>query len=178
AADGVAGVGQTVAEHRLRLVRAAKFFQQPLGDDDAAKRKIARGDALGEGDHVGFEAKHLAGSKDMAEAAEGSDHLVRDVEYVVFPADFADTLQIAIRRDDDPARRLDRLADKGANALRTDSLHGPPKLRHEKNGKTFPTHALGAPQRIGRGELDNKSVRAVHPVAVARAAIERGGKIG
>src|SRR5690606_14099619 len=131
-----------------------------------------------EGDHVGFEAKHLAGSKDMAEAAEGGNHLVRDVEYVVFPADFADTLQIAIRRDDDPARRLDRLADKGANALRTDSLHGLPKLRHEKIGKTFPAHALGAPERIGRGELDNKIVRAVHPVAVARAAIERGGKIG
>ena len=41
AADRMAGVGQPVAEHGVRMVRAAQFLQQPLRDHDAAEREIA-----------------------------------------------------------------------------------------------------------------------------------------
>ena len=134
-ADRMAGVGQPVAEHGVGMVRLAQVVHQPGRDDHAAEREIARGDALGEGDDVGLDAEDITRSEDLAEPPERRDDLVGDVENVVVAADLGDALQVAVRRHDDPARGLDRLADEGADALRADPRHLLPELVDEKVGE-------------------------------------------
>src|SRR5580693_6812633 len=55
-----------------------------------------------------------------AEPAEAADHLVADQQNPVLAADGLDARPIALRRDDDAAGALHRLADEGRDILRAD----------------------------------------------------------
>ena len=77
-------------------------------------------------------------------------------------------LQIAVRRHDDAARGLHRLADEGADLVGADAGDRVAELIDEKIGEGLDAHALRTAERIGRGQLDHQLVGAVHPVAVAR----------
>jgi len=63
----------------------------------AAHRHRARGDALGEGDHVGNDAVALGG-EGIAHAAKAGDDFVEDQQDAMPVADRAQLLQIAFRR--------------------------------------------------------------------------------
>ena len=82
----------------------------PLAHDHAAHRHGARGDALGEGDHVGDDAVAL-GREGVAETAEAGDDLVEDQQDAVLVADRAQPLQIALRRRQHAGRARHRLDD-------------------------------------------------------------------
>ena len=178
AADRVAGVGQPVAEQGVRMVGAAQVLQQSLGNHDAAEREIAGGDALGEDDHVRVEVEQVAGGEDGPEPPEGGDHFVGNIEDLVLPADLADAPEITVRRHDDAARGLDRFADESADLFRADPLDSLPEFLDQEIGEAFFRDAFRAVERVRRGELDHQFVGAVHPVAVARAAVERGRQVG
>src|SRR5262249_6340568 len=68
-----------------------------LAHDNAAHRHGTRGDALGEGDHVGNYAITLR-CKSMAETAIAGDHLVENKKNAVLVADRPQPLEIALRR--------------------------------------------------------------------------------
>ncbi len=114
----------------------------------------------------------------MAEPTEAGHHLVGDVEDVIVAADLADALQIAIRRHHDAARGLHRLADEGADPVGADARDRVAELIDQEIGERLDAHALRPAERVGRRQLDDQLVGAIHPVAVARAAIERGRQIG
>ena len=114
----------------------------------------------------------------MAEPPEASHHLVGDVEDVVVAADFADALEIVIRRHDDAARGLHRLADEGADPVGADARDRLAELIDQEIGERLDAHACRPAERVRRRELHDQFVGAVHPVAVARAAVERGRQIG
>ena len=86
----------------------------PLSHDHAAHRHAARGDALGEGDHVGDDAVAFGG-EGMAEPAEAGDDLVEDQQDAVLVADRAQPLQIALRRRQHRGRARHRLDDDGGD---------------------------------------------------------------
>ncbi|ESX66271.1 hypothetical protein X759_27835 [Mesorhizobium sp. LSHC420B00] len=136
--------------------------------------KIARGDALGESDHIGIDAEDLARGEDMAKPAEARHHLVGDIEDVVVAADLADALEIAVGRHDDTARGLHGLTNESADSVGADPGHRVAELLDQEIGEGGKAHALRPAERIGRGQLDHQLVGAIHPIPVARAAVERG----
>ena len=85
-----------------------------LAHDHAAHRHRARGDALGEGDHVGHHAVALGG-EGVAEPAEAGDDLVEDQQDAVLVADRAQPLQIALGRRQHAGRARHRLDDDGGD---------------------------------------------------------------
>src|SRR5436190_22470972 len=101
----------------------------------------------------------------MAEPSETGHHLVRDIEDVIVAADLADALEITIRRHDDTARCLHRLADESADLLRPDASDRIAELIYEEIGEGGDINTFRPPERIGRGQLHDKVIGAVHPVA-------------
>ena len=85
-----------------------------LAHDHAAHRHRARGDALGEGDHVGHDAVAL-GREGVAEPAEAGDDLVEDQQDAVLVADRAQPLQVALGRGQHAGRARHRLDDHGGD---------------------------------------------------------------
>ena len=67
-----------------------------LGDHRSTRHRRV-GETLGTGNHVGCHME-FARSKSVSETTEASDDLVEDEQDVVFGADLADALQVALRR--------------------------------------------------------------------------------
>ncbi|MNV74437.1 hypothetical protein D3C71_1676550 [compost metagenome] len=81
-----------------------------ISDHCCGDRDIARGQALRDGHHVGYETEALA-PEPVATASEAADHLVREKENVMALQDFADAGEIPGRRRNDPAGTHDRFGD-------------------------------------------------------------------
>src|SRR5688572_30471692 len=90
------GVGIAVKELDHMIGRGHEGIIDMLADHDAAHGYGTGSDALGEGDHVGQHAEALGG-KSVTEAAESRDDLIEDQQDAVFVAEFAKTLEIALR---------------------------------------------------------------------------------
>ena len=91
-------------------------LHQPVGRDHRAQRRVAGGDALGAGDHVGLVAVAL-GAEHVTQPAEGADDLVGDQQYVVLVADLADPLEVSGRRREAAAGVLHRLQEDRGDRL-------------------------------------------------------------
>ena len=62
---------------RNEFVPSQEGLGEPVADEQAAERRVARRHALGEGDHVGLVAE-AARAEPVAESAERADDLVGD----------------------------------------------------------------------------------------------------
>ena len=101
----------------------------------------ARGDALGEGDHVGHDAVALGG-EGIAQAAEAGDHLVEDQQDAVLVADRAQPLEIALGRRQHAGRGGERLDDHRGDGGGVVQRHQPVELVGQ----------MRAPFRLADGE--------------------------
>ncbi len=125
AGERMPGIGVTVEELDARALGAHESVVDRVLHDHATERHRARGDALGEGDQVGLDAKVLRGER-RAEPAPAGDHLVEHQQDAVLRADVAQPREIALRRHQHPARGRDRVdhhrGDVGGVVQRDDAL--------------------------------------------------------
>ena len=114
--DRVAGIGQTVGKD-------AAFLNQHLGhpftQHQAAHRNIAGGQPFGDGERIGLKAKILV-CKPFTGSAKAANHLIGAQQHVVFAANALNLRPVALRREDHPARPLERFGDKARDVLRAE----------------------------------------------------------
>ncbi len=139
-------------------------LHQRVADHHAAERRVAGGDALGEGDDVRLVVIPL-GAEVVAEPAERAYHLVGDQQHAVPVADLPYPLEVPGRRREAAAGVLHRLEEDRGDRLRAlaqdrplDLVRGPAAELHLVTG-----HDVWGPVEI--------SVR--HPDAAGRQRLER-----
>ena len=113
------------AAHRMTTEREAVgerrlVLEERLGEevaaDHRAERRVPAGEALGAGDDVGEVVVALA-AEHGAEATERADHLVGHEQHAVAVADLAHAREVALGRDEAPARVLHRLQEHRGDRL-------------------------------------------------------------
>src|SRR5258705_9831992 len=111
-----------------KAVRKISPAQHGLGDFVAkhrrTERQIAAGQSLCEADEIGIQAPKVTGEP-VAHTPEGGNHFVGHKQDLVFPAELSQSGKVASRRDDYPARSLDRFSKERRDRVRA-LLHNYP----------------------------------------------------
>ena len=113
----------------------------------------------------------------MAETPESRYHLIGNEKDIVVAAQFSHAGEIAGRRHDDAAGGHDRFGNEGANVLGPMRLDRRAEFVDEGVAEGLDGQTCRAAERIGAGQFDYHVARAVHPVMVARTAVQRGGEV-
>ena len=171
-------VGEAVGEVLALGVLAGDLVVEPLRDDRRAQRQIARRQPLGAGDDVGDDAVDLFGREEVAQAAEAGDHLVGDVDHVVFAADLERARVVAGRRHHDAARRQDRLGDEGAHLVGAELEDLVLEVGDLLVAEVLDRLAVGPPVGVGRRQVVDGVGDEVETALVGRLAAQRRGQVG
>ena len=102
----MAGERDAVQERRVGL--REERLGQPVATDHRTQRRVAARETLRARDHVGEVVVALA-PEHLAQSPERADDFVGDEQHAVLVADLADTLEVALGRDEAPAAVLQRL---------------------------------------------------------------------
>ena len=117
AARRMAGPGKAMREHRVRALVRVQHVRHFGRQEASGHWEVAAGEALGDGDEVGFELEGLA-RKPVSGPAKSRDHLVGDHEDVVAVENALHLAEVAGRRHKYAARPGNRLRDKGRDRVR------------------------------------------------------------
>ena len=162
------GVRVAVAEDRPRHVVIPERRSNPIPDEDAAQRHVARRDALRERDQVRLDAVPLRPPQ-PARPPEAGDHLVRDQEDVVLPAEARDLGPVVRLRRDDAARPHDRLADERGDLPGTLGEQRAERLDVHDADVDDLVDEVPAVAGLHRADPDERRPPAVHPVVAELA---------
>ena len=131
-------------------------------------------DGFGKSNQVRADTKEI-GTEGGAEATEAGDHLVEDQQDAVPCADLTQSLQVALRRHDDPGGALHRLDDDGGDVARIvqrdDALEFLGEVRAPL-GLTARVAHLGRLERV-RQVIDARDHQRCEHLAVGRNAADR-----
>ena len=176
AGERMAGIGVAVEQLDRVLGAVHERIVDRLPHDHAAHRHRARGDALGERDHVGDDAVALGGEGE-AEPPEAGDDFVEDQQNAVFVADRAQFLQIALGRRQHAGRTRHRLDDDGGDGRgvvqaddpleRVGEMAAPFRLAL---GEGLMFAAVGGRQMVGSGQQGAEELAVVDHAADGNAA--------
>lgn len=88
-------------------------------ENTRAQRQVRRGQAFGGGDDVWDYAKQFLAGEEGAQAPERGHHFVGDEQDVVGLAQLPHALEVALGRNDHPARAHDRLGEERRHVVGT-----------------------------------------------------------
>ena len=173
----MAGIGEPVGKFRAL---GDKQVGHPVPHHDAADGQVAGRQPLGYRRQVRLQAV-IIGTEPGPKPAETADHLIRDQQHVVFPADALNFRPVAFRRHDQAAGALDRFPDKRGHpvrAQRVDFLFQPARAR----GPEFLRgHIVPVPVPVGRGDMPDAGYRQaallVHRLHPAQAGGGNGAAV-
>ena len=111
-ASGMAVVGQPAVEDVV-----AEVGRDVVAHPERAELDVGAGEALGHRDQVGLDTP-VVDREPLAGAPEAGHDLVGDEQDAVTVTDLAQTLHVAVGRDEDPVRADDGLDDDGRDGLR------------------------------------------------------------
>ena len=114
AADRMAGKSDAVKES---LSSADERLGNPVAHQQGTERRVARGQPLGRGDHVGLIPVALT-AEHVADPPVSADHLVGNQQHPVAVANFPHPVEISWGRLETAAGVLDRFEKHGGHRLR------------------------------------------------------------
>ena len=126
-----------------------------VADPDSSEGKIPGSDRLGELDHIGFDSPMLE-SEQGSGSSETGDDFIRHKQDLILIADFTDSREIIILRNDDPAGSLNRLCQEHGDCFRS-----------------FPQYGLF--QFICRSNSLADSLRSLEAVGIGRRDVDESG---
>ena len=174
----VPGVGVAVGELGASGLRLRDHVVDLVGQQRGRQGRVARGEALGGVDDVGLDAEHVLAGEEVAQPAEGGDHLVGDVEDPELAAGLAHGGQVSGRRDQHPARAHDRLREERGHVLRADLVDLGPELRDQMVCVLLRRHLIGAAVQVGaRHSGDERLADDVEADVVVSHPGERHGQV-
>ena len=173
--NGMGGVGVSVPEGSEFFALFEHGVIHIVVNGDRADGEIRRGQSLRHGDGIRREFKRV-GTEPLAQPSEPAHDLVGDEPDIVFVQHGADFVEVGFRRDDDPARRHDRLGDKPGDSLVIFALDGFLEFLGESRCEVgFAFSVVPAPVGIGTGDMDEAFQRQVEVFVQHVQTGEAGG---
>ncbi len=148
--DGVRRIGPAVADGAVFIGALLQHFPHLVAHDRAGKRRIGRGQTLGNGDQVRLHPV-VVRAEHRPQTAKAGDDLIRDQQNVVLVQHLLHSGPIAFGRRHDAPGAQNRLPDEGGDGVGTFAFDQRFQFAHQVRGELCFAHVcVGAAVVIGR----------------------------